>query len=202
MLEFLFSQYKNYTDLDIFLELTTVLFALISVYFAKKNNILLYPAGIINTAIYVYLLWKWNLIGDMIINCYLFLMSIYGWIIWGLKKNGKHSYSISRTSQKEYYTSLIIFFTTIILTILIYIYFGKFTHWTNYLDTLVTGLLFVGMYLLAKRKIENWIFLIIADLISVPMYFVKGYTFSSILYLSLTIIAIYGYREWKKKLQQ
>lgn len=200
MLEIIFSQYKEYSNIDIALEITTIIFAIISVYFAKKNNVLLYPTGIINTAIYVYLLWKWNLLGDMIINFYLCIMSIYGWFVWSYKKEGKHTIQISKTKKKEYINSVLLFTITIILTLYIYIYFEKLEHWTNYLDILVTGLLFVGMYLLAKRKIENWIFLIIADIISVPMYFAKGYAFSGLLYLTLTIIAIFGYIEWRKYL--
>ena len=68
MVDFLFSQYKNYPYYEIVLELTAILFGLFSVWFAKKNNILVFPTGIINTAIYVFLLWKWSLFGDMMIN--------------------------------------------------------------------------------------------------------------------------------------
>jgi len=82
MLEFLFSQYKNYPTHEIFLELVAIFFGLLSVWLAKKNNILVFPTGIINTAIYVFLLWKWNLLGDMIINFYYVIMSIYGWYHW------------------------------------------------------------------------------------------------------------------------
>jgi len=202
MFEFLFSQYKDYSTIDIVLEVITIIFGLISVFFAKKNNILVYPTGIVNTAIYVYLLWKWSLLGDMMINVYLFIMSIYGWVNWALKKENVFIYPISKTSKKEYLISLILFIATILFVVGVYLYFDKFTHWTNYLDTLVTGLIFVGMWLMAKRKIENWIFLIIADLISIPMYFAKGYTFSSIFYLSLSIIAYFGYKEWRTYLQQ
>jgi len=80
---------------------------------------------------------------------------------------------------------------------LVYLIFGKFTHWTTYVDTFVTGLFFVGMWLMARRKIENWLFWIAGDLISIPLYFAKGYTFTSIQYLIFTSIAIYGFIEWK-----
>lgn len=202
MFEFLFAQYKNYPTYEIALELTAILFGLLSVWFAKKNNILVFPTGIVNTAIYVYLLWKWSLLGDMMINFYFFVMSIYGWYHWTRKKDDVVEFPISKITKSEKIWSFILFFATIILVVAVYLFFDKFNHWTSYIDTFVTGLLFVGMWLMARRKIENWILLIVADFISIPMYFAKGYTFTSILFLLLTIIAIFGYLEWKKILQQ
>ena len=202
MIDFLFSQYKNYPYYEIALELSAILFGLFSVWFAKKNNILVFPTGIINTAIYVFLLWKWSLLGDMMINFYFLIMSIYGWYIWTRKKDKVDEFPISIITKSEIKWSFVLFFATIIIVVAVYLFFHKFDHWTSYIDTFVTGLFFVGMWLMARRKIENWILLIAGDVISIPMYFAKGYTFTSILYLILTIIAIFGYLEWKKILQQ
>ncbi len=202
MIEFLFAQYKNYPTYEIALELIAILFGLFSVWFAKKNNILVFPTGIINTAIYVYLLWKWSLLGDMMINFYFLVMSIYGWYHWTRKKDDEPEFPISGITKSEIKWSFGLFFATIITVVIVYLFFDKFTHWTSYIDTFVTGLFFVGMWLMARRKIENWILLIAGDIISIPMYFAKGYTFTSILYLILTIIAVFGYLEWKKTLQQ
>ncbi len=198
MLEFLFAQYKNYPTYEIVLEITAVLFGLLSVWFAKKDNILVFPTGLINTSIYVFLLWKWTLLGDMMINGYYFIMSIYGWYLWTRKINDSVEYPISLISKQEKMQSLIIFIATIIFVIAIYLIFNKFTNWMSYVDTFITGIFFVGMWLMAKRKIENWILWIIGDIISIPLYFAKGYTFTSIQYVLFTIIAIYGYLEWKK----
>ncbi|WP_374550177.1 nicotinamide riboside transporter PnuC [Flavobacterium sp.] len=202
MFEFLFSQYKNYPTHEIILELIAIFFGLLSVWFAKKNNILVFPTGIINTGIYVYLLWKWDLLGDMIINFYYVVMSVYGWYHWSRKKGEQNQYEIAIASKKDWFYSFYIFTATILLVVGVYLFFGKFTHWTSYVDTFVTGIFFAGMWLMARRKIENWLFWIIGDIISIPMYFVKGYTFTSMQYLIFTIIAFYGYQEWKKKLQQ
>ena len=202
MFEFLFSQYKNYPTHEIILELIAIFFGLLSVWFAKKNNILVFPTGIINTGIYVYLLWKWDLLGDMIINFYYVVMSVYGWYQKKKKKGEQNQYEIAIASKKDWFYSFYIFTATILLVVGVYLFFGKFTHWTSYVDTFVTGIFFAGMWLMARRKIENWLFWIIGDIISIPMYFVKGYTFTSIQYLIFTIIAFYGYQEWKKKLQQ
>jgi nicotinamide mononucleotide transporter len=200
MIDFLFSQYKTYSSFHIFLEIVAVLFGLASVWYAKKDNILVFPTGIISTTIFIYLLWKWSLLGDMSINVYYSIMSIYGWYHWTRIKNNQTVFPIAKISENEKKWAIIIFIVTSIGVILIYQFFDKFTQWTAYVDTLTTGLFFVGMWLMAKRKIEHWIFWIIGDVLSVPLYYFKGYTFTSLQYLIFTIIAIFGYIEWKKTL--
>ena len=202
LFDFLFSQYSGYNTLDIVLELVAGAFTIASVVYSKKNNVLVFPTGMICTAIFVYLLLKWGLLGDMIINGYYFIMSIYGWHLWTLKKDGKIVIPISKTTKKQHLISLGIFIITFVFVFIVYAAFDKFNHWSAYLDTVTTALFFVAMWLMAKRKIENWIYWIIGDIITVPLYFYKGLTFSSILYFVLTIIAIYGYLAWKKNLNK
>ncbi|WP_396211106.1 nicotinamide riboside transporter PnuC [Flavobacterium sp.] len=198
MLEYLFAQYKNYPTYEIVLEITAIIFGLFSVWFAKKDNILVFPTGLINTSIYVFLLWKWSLLGDMMINAYYFVMSIYGWYHWTRKKGDEVAYPIARITKKEIKFSLILFIATILFVVAVYHIFNKFTNWMAYVDTLITGIFFVGMWLMAKRKIENWIFWIVGNLLSIPLFFAKGYTFTSIQYIIFTIIAVFGFTEWKK----
>lgn len=202
LFDFLFSQYSGYNTLDIVLELVAGAFTIASVVYSKKNNVLVFPTGMICTAIFVYLLLKWGLLGDMIINGYYFIMSMYGWHLWTLKKDGKTVIPISKTTKKQHLISLGIFIITFVFVFIVYAAFDKFNHWSAYLDTVTTALFFVAMWLMAKRKIENWIYWIIGDIITVPLYFYKGLTFSSILYFVLTIIAIYGYLAWKKNLNK
>lgn len=200
MVEFLFAQYQHYPTYEIALELTAIFFGLWSVWAAKKNSLVVFPTGIINTGIYVYLLWKWALLGDMLINAYYVIMSIYGWVLWSKKDTQQNQLPITRMQPKEYLYSGLLFLAAVVFVVVVYLIFGKFTHWTSYVDTGVTGLFFVGMWLMARRKIENWLFWIAGDLISIPLYFAKGYTFTSIQYLIFTIIALYGYLEWKNNL--
>ena len=200
--DFLFSQYAEYDTLDIVLELVAGAFTIASVVYSKKNNVLVFPTGMICTAIFVYLLLKWGLLGDMIINGYYFIMSIYGWHLWTRKKDGKTVIPISKTTKKQHLISLGLFIITFVFVFIVYAAFDKFNHWSAYLDTITTAIFFVAMWLMAKRKIENWIYWIIGDIITVPLYFYKGLTFSSILYFVLTIIAIYGYLAWKKNLNK
>ena len=200
MLEFLFDQYASYPTHEIVLEIVAIIFGLMSVWFAKKDKIWVFPSGIINTTIYVYLLWKWSLLGDMMLNFYYIIMSIYGWHLWTRKKGGQVAFPISKTTTAEKKWAVIIFLLTLLFVVAVYTFFDKFTHWTSYVDTLVTGIFFVAMWLMARRKIENWILWIAGDVISIPMYFFKGYSFTSVQYLIFTIIAIFGYLEWKKTL--
>lgn len=198
MFDYFFSQYKTYQNADIALEITGVIFGLCSVWFAKKDNILVFPTGLISTSIYAYLLWKWDLLGDSMINVYYFVMSIYGWYHWTRTQDGVVEFPVSTMSPKNRIDAITIFLSTILFVVFIYLYFDKFTNWYSYLDTLLTAIFFVGMWLMAKRKIENWIFWIVGDVLSIPLYFAKGYTFTSIQYIIFTIIAVYGYLEWKK----
>lgn len=200
MLEFFFSQYKDYQTYDIVLELIAVILGIASVWYAKKDDILVFPTGIISTLIYVYLLWKWTLWGDMMINGYYFIMSIYGWYHWTRKKGDVVEFPISVISTNEKRISLFIFIFTVAFVVAVYHYFNKFNTWYAYVDTFVTGIFFIGMWLMAKRKIENWVFWIIGDLVSIPLYFAKGFTFTSFQYIVFTIVAVYGYLEWKKTL--
>jgi nicotinamide mononucleotide transporter len=202
MIEYLFSQYKDYPTYEITLELVAIIFGLWSVWCAKKDHIWVFPTGLVSTFIYAYLLWKWELLGDSMINGYYFIMSIYGWYHWTRKKGDVEEFPVSVTTNKEKIIAFIIFVLTLVFVIIVYLYFGKFTSWFSYVDTFLTAIFFVGMWLMAKRKIENWIFWIVGDLISIPLYFAKGYTFTSLQFLVFTIVAVYGYLEWKKILQQ
>lgn len=202
MLDLLFAQYKGYSFFFITLEITAVVFGIISVLFARKNNILVYPTGLISTLIFIYILYNFKLYGEFIINIYYSVMSILGWYLWSRRNNGQEEFPISIMNSKEYKISGLIFTVTLLFIALVYHFFDKFTDLTAYVDAFTTALFFVGMWLMAKRKIENWIVWIIADIISVPLYFYKGLTVSSLQFIVFTIIAILGYKEWKIFLQK
>jgi nicotinamide mononucleotide transporter len=202
MIDFFFKQYEDYALSQILIELIAIGFGLASVVFSKMNKVAVFPTGMISTALFVYLLWQWELLGDMLINVYYFMMSIYGWWVWTSKDESNETVVISTTNRKEILQAIILFLFACAFVVGIYVFFNKFTHWTAYVDTFTTGIFFVGMWLMAKRKIENWLFWIAGDLISIPLYFYKGYTFTSLQYLIFTILAIYGYQSWKKILNK
>jgi nicotinamide mononucleotide transporter len=199
---FFFEQYAAYETIDIVLEITAVVFGFLSVWFSKQNKIWVFPTGMISTSIFVYLLLKWGLLGDMMINGYYFIMSVYGWYLWTRKIDDTQVTQISKINFKEKKISVAIFFATLLFVFVIYKTFDKWSDWVAYVDTITTAIFFVGMWLMAKRKIENWIFWIIGDIISVPLYLYKGFTFTSFQYLGFTFIAIFGYLAWKKNLNK
>lgn len=198
IIDFLFSQYSTYSDTFIFLEIFAVGMNIISVVYAKQNNILVYPTGLIGTGIFVYILFNFSLLGDMIINGYFFIMSIYGWYYWSRKKDEVFINNVSRLEKKEYIQLVFLALGSLLFIYFVYVQFDKWNSWTAYVDNITTAIFFVAMWLMAKRKIESWIFWIIGDLITVPLYFYKGLTISSLQYIIFTVLAILGYISWKK----
>ena len=198
IIDFLFQQYSNYSLTHTLLELFAVFMNILSVIYAKRNSVLVYPTGLIGTGIFVYLLFNFSLLGDMIINFYFVIMSIYGWYYWTKKKDGKFIHNVSRVSGNEYYFSILLAVISLISVYLVYEFFGKWNSWTAYVDSITTAIFFVAMWLMARRKVESWIFWFIGDIITIPLYFYKGLTISSIQYLIFSILAILGYISWKK----
>ena len=197
ILNFLFQQYGSYSQVDIGLEIFAVFFGFLSVWFSKNNNVLVFPTGLINTSIFVYLLFKWELLGDMLINAYYFVVSIYGWYYW-TRKNSNNDYTpISKVNYNDQKIILVISILSAIFVSLMYTVFNKWSGLVSYIDILTTSIFFAGMWLMARRKIESWIFWIIGDIISTPLYLYKGLTFTSFQYFIFTFIAIAGYYKWK-----
>ena len=197
ILNFLFQQYGSYSQVDIGLEIFAVFFGFLTVWFSKNNNVLVFPTGLINTSIFVYLLFKWELLGDMIINAYYFVVSIYGWYYW-TRKNSNNDYTpISKVNYNDQKIILVISILSAIFVSLMYTVFNKWSGLVSYIDILTTSIFFAGMWLMARRKIESWIFWIIGDIISTPLYLYKGLTFTSFQYFIFTFIAIAGYYKWK-----
>ena len=196
-LDQLFYQYSQYSNTDISLEIIAVFFGFLSVWFSKNNNILVFPTGMINTSIFVYLLLKWSLLGDMIINAYYFIMSIYGWYFW-LKGTNNTVSPISKVSNKDIRIVVLLFISSAAFVSLVYSFFDKWETIVSYIDILTTAIFFAAMWLMAKRKVESWIFWIVGNIISVPLYLHKGLAFTSIQYFIFTVIAIAGYIKWKE----
>ena len=200
--DWIFEQYRNVPAHLVVFELVGVFFGFLSVYCSMRENIWVFPTGIISTGIFVYLLVVFGLLGDMMINAYYFSMSIYGWYVWTRKVDGEHFIPITKTTLKEKKWSVLLFLATVVFVVLVYLAFNTFNNWTAYVDALTTALFFVGMWLMAKKKLENWVYWILGDLISMPLYWYKGLIFTSFQYFLFTIIAIFGYLAWKKSLNK
>ena len=196
------SQFLEKISIDLVLEVFAAFLGVLSVWFAKKNKILVYPIGIISTLIYVWILFKNQLLGDLIINAYFFLMSIYGWFFWSRKDEGNFQNKISRLNFNESIFGLIIFTFGFITVNYLYNLSNWQENYVSSIDTFTTAIFCSAMWFMARRKIEHWILWIIGDIISVPLYIYKGLYFTSIQYLIFTIIAFLGFFTWLRELNK
>lgn len=209
--------YESYDSLQIMLEASGAIFGILSVFFSIKKNIWVYPTGIISTLIYVYLLFNAGLLGDCMINVYYTVMSIYGWVLWAKNSEDHVHVEVTWATRKEWIYASILFMLSLILVTLIYYYkpyidnqfsmegtsLGLYhLDWANWMDVFTTSIFLVGMWLMAKQRIDNWIFWIIGDIICIPMMIFKGLGITSVQYLVFTIMAILGYVNWKKSFKE
>lgn len=201
MVDFLFDQYKSASTTQILLDFLVFIFGIMSVYYAKKENILVYPTGLIATVFTVYLLYQAKYYGDMTVNFYYSIMSIFGWYRWKSNKR-KPDLKITRTTKKEKIMGVVLFLFTLTITYFIYVYFDYNLEIPNYIDIFTSGLFFTAMWYMALKKIENWTLWIIGDCIVIPLFAYRGLVMLSLQYLIFTILAIMAYLEWKKAISQ
>ena len=178
------------------LEAIAVFFGIASVYYSIKKNILVFPTGMVSTLIYVYICLKYKLYADMGINAYYFGMSIYGWYLWSRPATGKEDLPVTWLSKEGIYKSVILFLLSYGILFLV---LSKFTDSdVPYWDSFTTSSAFVGMWLMAKKKVENWIAWIITDLVSIPLYLYKGLMLTSFQFIFFTVLAVIGLVSWMK----
>jgi nicotinamide mononucleotide transporter len=175
------------------LEWLAVIFGVAEVLFARVNNVWLYPTGITGTLISIYLLLIAGLYAESALNGYYLVMSVYGWIFW-LTKRGGEPVRISWSDKGEWgITAVIVFVGWPILYLLL-------KHFTNsnvpFWDAFASATAWAGMWLLARRKIENWILLNISNLVAIPLLFYKNLPMLALLTVFLFVIAIWGYFDW------
>jgi len=200
VINFFIEPYMGRSVTLISLEIVAFFFGIVSVVYAKQANILVYPTGLVATLITVYLLFLAELMGDMMMNFYYSIMSIYGWWNWTRRQDERLTVTISRTNQKDKIIGLVMFAATVGVTYGVYFFSGVAIGATNYIDIFTSGLFFTAMFYMASKKLENWTLWIIADIITVPLYLYRGWGFLSLQYLIFTILAIQGYRTWKNQL--
>jgi nicotinamide mononucleotide transporter len=184
------------------LEFVAVFAGIASVWYSKKENVLVYPVGLINTIIYIYLSFSAKLFGEATVNLYYTIMSLYGWWIWVKKDNQEQNLQISYSNRKEWLVQ-IGFFVVCYITIYFSLEYLKKAFAPGaipWADALASAAAFTGMWLMTRKKIENWFWWILTNIACIPLYYVKGYIFTSVYYFVLLILAIWGWIEWKQKL--
>lgn len=223
LLDFFIAPYKDATLFDVSIEFVAAFFGILSVWFVKKESILAFPSGIISTALYIYICYKFVLYGDVIVNTYYTAMSMYGWFMWAQLNKSNLKTTITENTFLDTLKTVGIFIFTTIFVIFVYRFYNVMPNHLNFsesitfaiknltsanladfrlatpfLDTLTTGIFFAAMWLMANKKIAHWLFWILGNIISIPLYFVKGLGFTGLQYIIFLILAIQGYLVWKK----
>jgi nicotinamide mononucleotide transporter len=214
------------------IEFIAVITGISSVIYSRKENILVYPVGMVSTGIFIYLYLLHGLYADASVNFYYTVMSIAGWIMWSRKTGNrpaediavnqiqtksdfptgnpshqpstinhqpkkKAALKITASTPKEWLNAFIFFF---VCWVLLYLFLKHFTDSTVPIaDSFTSGAAFTGMWLMNKKKLENWTWWIITDLASIPLNFYKHLVFTSFQYLVFLILAVMGYISWRKK---
>ncbi len=182
------------------LEVVAVVFGLMSVWFAKQEKILVYPTGIVSVLVYVYICFFAKLYADMGINAFYFVMSIYGWYNWSRidKDDNKTPITKNTLLQNIYNIIAAVGFFFILYYVLKNYTDSDVPIW----DAVTTAIFIISMWLMALKRLENWTFWIVGNLISIPLYAYKGLVLTSFQYSVFLAIAIAGYISWNRALKQ
>jgi nicotinamide mononucleotide transporter len=184
-------------------EIVAAVAGIASVWFSRKESIWVYPVGLINTTIYIFISYKYHLLGEATVNFYYTVMSIYGWWLWARKDEQTHTYllNITKSNRKEWVQQLL-FFAAIFIIYYLVLHYAKqyfFEGVIPFADAFATATAFTGMWLMAKKKVESWYWWLATNITSIPLYFVKNLMFTSVQYMVLLVLAIFGLLEWKRK---
>lgn len=185
------------------IEAVAVIMGIVSVWYSRKENILVYPTGLINTTLYIYLSFKGHLLGEASVNLYYTIMSLYGWYLWTRKTEDKTKFVLQIThSNKKEWLQQLLFFGVIYAIIYLLLTYAKTAFAPEaipWADAFASATAYTGMWLMAKKKVESWIWWILTNIASIPLYFIKGYAFTSVQFIVLLILAIAGWISWNQK---
>ena len=184
------------------LEYIAVFTGIASVWYSRAENILVYPVGLINTIIYIYISIKGQLFGEATVNLYYTIMNVYGWVVWA-KRNEQRQHVLQITfSDRRFWMIQLLFFGALYLVIYFSLAYLKREFSPGaipWADAFASATAFTGMWLMTRKKVESWYWWIATNIASIPLYFVKHYVFTSVYYLVLLILAVSGLLEWMRK---
>ena len=188
-----------------YLEISAVIFGIASVWYARKENILVFPFGIISVLIFIYIFFVGKMYANAGINAVYFLTNMYGWYNWSRKTDDEHVVKITRNTPKQ--NLLVILFAVIFYAAVLFLlrwynradieYINSSKSW---MDALNSTIFMCATILMTVKKLENWHFWLLGNVISIPIFLVQGYYFVAFQYSVFLILAISGLKEWKKKL--
>jgi nicotinamide mononucleotide transporter len=185
---------------DNYIEILGLITGLLYLYFSIKQNILMWLFGLLSSTIYIYVYFISKFYADMGLQVYYVFISIYGWYYWlyGKRKHNEKDLPVSKISIK---LALILFFVNLMLFLIISYILKNYTDSSlPYWDAFTTAASIVATWMLARKIIEHWLIWIVVDSVSFGLYLYKGLYPTVILFSVYTIMAIIGYREWKKEM--
>ena len=188
--------------MNFYFEIIAVLTGIVSVWLAKKENVWLYPIGIISVLLWIYLCWVGKLYGQSVINLFFFLMNGYGWYNW-LRKDDDNNPNVlikNNTSRENF----LVFITSLFFSFVIYFLLLPFqdkqaSQLYIVIESIITALNFLAMWLMAWKRVEHWLLWIVGDILCIPLFVHKEYPIGVIQFMVFIVIAYLGYKEWKLK---
>lgn len=184
------------------LEYIAVFTGIVSVWYSRKAHILVYPIGLINTIIYVWLSFKADLLGEASVNFYYSVMNVYGWFMWTRKDQQHQSVLSIKFSDQRWWKMQLLFFAFFYISIFLSLQYLKQSFAAGaipWADAFASATAFTGMWLMTRKKVESWIWWVATNIASVPLYFTKGYVVTSLYYIILLGMAIAGWIEWRRR---
>lgn len=204
-LQEIYQQFIDGMQRTTWLEYIAVFSGIASVWFSRKENILVYPVGLVNTVIYIYLSLIYHLPGEAGVNFYYTVMSLYGWYMWRKKDQRQEKIlhiSYSGKAMWLYQFLFFAFFYCAIYFSLVYLKKHFFEGAIPWADAFASATAFTGMWLMTRKKVESWYWWLATNMASIPLYFVKGLVFTSVYYFILLIMAVFGLWEWSKRAEK
>lgn len=201
----IWQQFTEGMQATTWLEYVAVFTGIASVYFSRLENIWVYPTGLVNTIIYIWLSLKGHLLGEASVNLYYTIMSIYGWILWTKRDALQHHVVNIEFSNRRQWMQQVLFFAAFYMGIFLILTYLKQSFAPGaipWADAFASATAYTGMWLMARKKVESWYWWIATDFASIPLYFVKGYMFTSVYYLILLIIVFFGLIEWMRRAEK
>jgi len=184
------------------LEYIAVFSGILSVWYSRKAHILVYPIGLINTIIYVWLSFKADLLGEASVNFYYTVMNVYGWFMWTRKDQQQQNVLLIKFSDQRWWNMQLLFFALIYISIFFSLQYLKQSFAAGaipWADAFASATAFTGMWLMTRKKVESWIWWIATNIASIPLYFTKGYVVTSLYYIILLGMAVAGWVEWRRR---
>lgn len=182
------------------LEWIAVILAIAYLLLAIKESLWCWPAAFASTAIYIVLFFDVNLYMESFLNLYYLIMAIYGWSQWNKRNNESPQKSILIWPIKRHF--ILIALTTILVFVSAYLLNNYTDQDFALIDSFTTWFAVLATYMVTQKILENWLYWIVIDAVSIYLYLSKGFALTAVLFLSYIILAFIGWKTWKRHYEQ